>query len=156
MAWKYTIANNVLKEFEAYIIEQRVINKEPLKYRERLWIRLIEIKKKKEWEPKIEKKTYLKFVHLTEEEHKQLEETYWKDKVKTIIDRLNTYIWSHWDKYKSHYYTIINWFQKNGDKKIEIKDKIEIEQKIYKPMTDDEKIKAKELLLKARNILTNK
>jgi hypothetical protein len=36
-----------------------------------------------------------------------------------LIARMNWYIGSKWDKYKSHYHTALNWFAQKGIKKIE-------------------------------------
>ena len=57
---------------------------------------------------KINKKKFLEFVLLTEEEHSKLIEKFWQKHTDELIDKLNNYIWSTWKRYKSHYYTILN------------------------------------------------
>jgi len=52
---------------------------------------------------------YLDFVYLTKEEYKKLEEKLGKSKTKYYIEKLNYYIGSKGKKYKSHYFTILNW-----------------------------------------------
>lgn len=62
--------------------------------------------------PSTQKKKYLDFVFLTDDEHRKL-----KDKLNSQIDdyieRLNNYIGSKGAKYKSHYFTILNWYRKD-------------------------------------------
>ena len=158
MANKYTISKNVLKEYDEYIIEQRLRWPETpvAHYRDWIVIKLLEIKKK---DKKVEEKKikFKDFVYLTKEEYEKLIIGYWIDKIKEIIDRLSNYIWSKWDKYKSHYHTILVWFNRHWDKRIdqqiETKKKIDIlPEKVYKPMTEEEKIIAKEML---RSFKTN-
>ncbi len=62
--------------------------------------------------------SYLDFVFLTEEEHKKLIDKLGKDKTKEMIKRLNNYIGSKGKKYKSHYFTILNWMEKDNKKDI--------------------------------------
>lgn len=57
---------------------------------------------------KINKKKYLDFVYLAEEEHTKLIELYGIKQTEDLIDKLNNYIGSTWKRYKSHYYTILN------------------------------------------------
>jgi len=57
---------------------------------------------------KINKKKFLEFVLLTEEEHSKLIEKFWQKHTDELIDKLNNYIWSTWKRYKSHYYTILS------------------------------------------------
>ena len=55
------------------------------------------------------KNKYLDFVYLSEEEHQKLTTQLWPKLTNQLIEKLNNYIWSIWkDKYKSHYYTILN------------------------------------------------
>lgn len=55
------------------------------------------------------KNKYLDFVYLSEEEHQKLTTQLWPKLTDQLIEKLNNYIWSIWkDKYKSHYYTILN------------------------------------------------
>lgn len=56
------------------------------------------------------KNKYLDFVYLSEEEHQKLTTQLWVKLTNELIEKLNNYIWSIWkDKYKSHYFTILNW-----------------------------------------------
>ena len=57
---------------------------------------------------KINKKKFLEFVELTEEEHQKLVDKFWTNWADEKIEKLNNYIWSTWKKYKSHYFTILN------------------------------------------------
>jgi hypothetical protein len=55
-------------------------------------------------------------VFLTEEEHKKLMEQLGEAKTNDMIERLDLYIGSKGDKYKSHYMTILNWLKMDKDK----------------------------------------
>ena len=72
-------------------------------------------------EKKPVKKKYLDFVLLTEEEYNKLIERYWKWTITRKIEDLNNYIGSKWKKYKSHYFTILEWLRKENIKPIEKK-----------------------------------
>lgn len=61
---------------------------------------------------KINKHLYLDFVFLSEEEYNNLISKLWKKLTEELIEKLNNYIGSSWKKYKSHYYTILNWSKK--------------------------------------------
>jgi phage replication O-like protein O len=66
-----------------------------------------------------EKKTrFMKFVFLTEDEHKKLLEKLGEAKTAAMIESLNYYIGSKGDKYKSHYYTILQWLSKDEQKAV--------------------------------------
>ena len=54
----------------------------------------------------------LENVKLTEEEKNKLLENYWELKTFEFIEKLSLYIWSKWDKYKSHYAVILTWIRK--------------------------------------------
>ena len=59
------------------------------------------------------KNKFLDFVYLTEHEHQNLISKLWQRLTDELIDKLNNYIWSIGkDKYKSHYYTILQWSKK--------------------------------------------
>lgn len=58
---------------------------------------------------------YLDFVFLSEEEHQKLVAQFGEHGAKERIDRINVYLGSTGKKYKSHYYTILNWERRNGD-----------------------------------------
>jgi len=60
----------------------------------------------------IQKKKYLDFVLLAEGEYKKLTDKVGKEKTDGWISKLNNHIGSVGDKYKSHYYTILKWIQK--------------------------------------------
>lgn len=75
-----------------------------------------EVKEVKKQVKKVEKNKFLDFIKLTDEEHIKLIETYWEVKVNKMMQRLNDYIWSKWDKYKSHYFTMLNWFRAESEK----------------------------------------
>jgi hypothetical protein len=60
----------------------------------------------------IYKEKYLEFVFLTNEEYEKLIAQYSEPIIKEIIVRLNNYIGSTGTKYKSHYYTLLNWLRK--------------------------------------------
>jgi len=65
------------------------------------------------------KEKFLEFVYLTKQEYDKLIDTYWEKVIKWQIENLNNYIWQKWkDKYKSHYYTILNWNKKAWIKQI--------------------------------------
>ncbi|WBK39940.1 replisome organizer [PinkBerry-associated phage LS06-2018-MD08] len=63
---------------------------------------------------KPQKKKYLDFVKLKEEEHTKLVERYGKKITDEYIDRLNDYIGSKDKRYKSHYHTILAWIKKDN------------------------------------------
>jgi len=60
-----------------------------------------------------EKIKHKDFVLLTEVEHKKLIETFGEKGTEKRITKLNNYIGSKGGKYHSHYYTILNWEEKN-------------------------------------------
>ena len=70
---------------------------------------------------------------MTEKEYKKLIDDYGEKIAKDFIERLNDYIGSKGKRYKSHYYTILNWMRRDGIKK----DQFE------KPMTEEEKTAAR-------------
>ena len=101
---------------------------------------------------------YLEFVLLTRVEYDTLIEWYGTKNVLNIIQRLNDYIWSKWEKYKSHYHTILNWFNQKGIAKINQPKEIQKQEEVKKehiPMTDEQKEKAKAQLLLFRNKFGN-
>ena len=60
-----------------------------------------------------EKKQYLEFVYLSDEEHKKLFEKFGEQDLKIKIAELNDGIGSKGYKYNSHYYTILSWHRKH-------------------------------------------
>lgn len=65
------------------------------------------------------KKRYSDFVELTEVEYNKLITSYDMSTINDYINKLNVYIGSKGRKYKSHYYTILSWLNKNNVKKKE-------------------------------------
>lgn len=57
---------------------------------------------------KINKKKFLDFVLLSDDEHEKLVKQLWVSQTNELIDKLNNYIGSTWKRYKSHYFTILN------------------------------------------------
>jgi hypothetical protein len=67
---------------------------------------------KKDKKEKNEKKLYKDFVLLSDDEHKKLVERFGQSGVDGWIERLNNYAHQKpqiFNKYKSHYHTILNW-----------------------------------------------
>ena len=52
---------------------------------------------------------FLEFVYLTKTEHGRLIDRIGEKKTDDMINKLNNYIGSKGEKYKSHYHTILNW-----------------------------------------------
>ena len=65
---------------------------------------------------KVNKDRFLDFVLLTKEEHQKLCSEFTKEGADERIKKLNLYIGSKGDKYKSHYHTILNWEHKDNPK----------------------------------------
>jgi len=63
---------------------------------------------------KLNKKKYLEFVLLTDDEYKKLCDRFGKSVADDYIERLNNYLGSKGKRYKSHYHTILNWSNKDG------------------------------------------
>lgn len=55
------------------------------------------------------KKKFLDFVYLSDIEYKKLTDKFGKEKTETMIDNLNNYLGSKGKRYKSHYFTLLNW-----------------------------------------------
>jgi len=60
------------------------------------------------------KDKYLDFVMLTKEQYNSLIEKFGQGKAVDYMERLNNYIGSKGNKYKSHYHTILNWERRDG------------------------------------------
>lgn len=77
---------------------------------------LAEVSSSKSRVPKsrVLKSKYMDFVELTSEEHKKLITRYGENNTRKLIGALNRYIGSTGRKYKSHYYTLLN-FAKRDD-----------------------------------------
>ena len=119
MANKYTITRNVLREYDEFVIEQRVNNPINIPHFRDWILEKVVIKKKKTERIKSNKLKFWEFVRLSEQEYSNLITWYSIEKVKEVVQRLNTYIGSKWDKYKSHYHTIIMWFDRSGIKRVD-------------------------------------
>jgi len=78
-------------------------------------VRLGKVRRDKKEE---KKHTHLNFVKLTIEEHKKLITTYGEDIISTYIGKLNTYIGSKGKQYKSHYFALISWLDRDGTAKV--------------------------------------
>lgn len=93
------------------------------------------------------------FVLLTIEEYDKLIDKLGKKNVDGMILKLNNYIGSHGKKYKSHYYVILNWAQKENLKKPQPSsaDKYKEESIEY---TDDKRKEVHELLRNTINEIT--
>lgn len=70
---------------------------------------------------KEEKKLHLDFVRLTDDEYQKLISKLWESKTKFRIEHLNSYIGqigvaSANKKYRSHYFTILNWDRREWGK----------------------------------------
>jgi hypothetical protein len=79
-------------------------------------VKLSEVKLSKDKlnESEIQKHKFLDFVFLTDDERKKLIERFGLDKTNDYIERLNNGIGSKGYKYKSHYFTILNWSRKDS------------------------------------------
>lgn len=65
---------------------------------------------------KEEKVKYLDFVFLTETENRKLIERFGESEADALKERLNNYVGSKGKKYKSHYFTMLNWKNKDAPK----------------------------------------
>ena len=163
MSKKYIIAKNVIAEYDAYVFEQKVKKEQygevdMLNFKDRLEYKLIQDKilhdtTKKVSNPVSEKKKFLDFVYLSRDEYDTLAKDYGDKTIKSTILRLNDYIGSKWDKYRSHYYVILTWLRNSGTKKLSTKEHVSMTPD--KPQTEDERKRAQEILQKARNVLTS-
>lgn len=61
---------------------------------------------------KINKKKFLDFVLLSDDEYSKLLQQFGEKQTNELIDKLNNYIWSTGKRYRSHYFTILNWSKK--------------------------------------------
>lgn len=69
----------------------------------------IEVEEENKKKEKNTKKKFLDFVKLTDDEYSKLIKEFWQQWADEKIKHLNNYIGSKWDKYKSHYFTILSW-----------------------------------------------
>ncbi len=110
----------------------------------------------------LEKRKFLDFVYLSNQEYNKLLEDYWDRTVKMFIDRLNGYIGQIGEKvahkkYVSHNHTIRNRINKDWIKSFKDKPKpVQEEVKPQKEMTAEDRIKAKEMLDRAHRMFLSK
>jgi len=163
MSRKYVIAKNVMAEYDTYIIEQKIKQEDHeevdiLNFKDWLEYKLIQEKvtKAKTASPSslVEKRKFLDFVYLTQDEYNLLIKDYGDKYIKQTILRLNDYIGSKGDKYKSHYYVILTWLRNSGIKKLTPKTYTPVAPK--QAQTEEERKKSQEMLQKARNLLVGK
>lgn len=67
------------------------------------------------------KRKYLEFVYLSDEEYQKLTDKYGKRIIDNKITDLNNYIWSKGKNYKSHYFTLLERLRKEWAKPLEKK-----------------------------------
>jgi len=108
---------NAVKNFEK-VLKQRKTDKNRDKQKkqeeeveEEVEIEVEEENKNKE---KNNKKKYLDFVLLSEDEHTKLVKQFWLNQTNLLIDKLNNYLGSTGKRYKSHYFTILSWARKEN------------------------------------------
>jgi len=75
----------------------------------------------------IDKKKYMDFVLLTEKEFIKLVNKYGASTTKQYIQKLNIYIGSKGRRYKSHYFTILNWLNKDNIRSMPKKAEVKLE-----------------------------
>jgi len=63
-----------------------------------------------------DKRLFLEFIYLTDDEHQKLLEKFGEPGTKDRIEKLNNYIGSKGNKYKSHYHTILTWSNRDKEK----------------------------------------
>lgn len=64
------------------------------------------------------KKKYLEYVFLTDEEYKKLLDRMGEVWLLKKIEDLNNYVGSTGKRYRSHYHTIVAWYNKDGNKQL--------------------------------------
>lgn len=69
----------------------------------------VEVEEENKKKEKNTKKKFLDFVLLSDDEYNKLVNQFWVKHTDALIDKLNNYIWSTGKRYKSHYFTILNW-----------------------------------------------
>jgi DNA replication protein DnaD len=110
----------IIRNWNKYQTTNKVTNKEVTKRSQRGNKEVTTNKNdKNDKNEKNEKKKikHLDFVYLFEDEYKKLIEQIGEDKTKKTIEKLNCYIGSKGKKYKSHYFTILNWIKMEEDRK---------------------------------------
>ena len=74
----------------------------------------IEVEEENKKKEKNNKKKFLDFVLLSEDEHEKLVKQFWVQQTNQLIERLNNYLWSTGKRYKSHYFTILSRERNSG------------------------------------------
>lgn len=64
-----------------------------------------------------------KLVKIDHKESRIIIDNYWKDMYNLFVDKLDSYIYSTWKYYPSHYLTILNWLRRDWVKPIPNKSK---------------------------------
>lgn len=85
------------------------------------------------------KQKFLNFVLLTQKEHQTLCDLFGEAQTKDLVEKLNNYIGSKGKKYKSHYFTILNWAGKDGIRKHKIDKKPEYIKDFKEPNAAEQK-----------------
>lgn len=62
------------------------------------------------------KNQYLEYIQLSSNEYMSLLDRMGEEKTKEYIENLNNYIGSKGKKYKSHYHTILNWYNRDKER----------------------------------------
>jgi len=86
-----------------------------------------------------EKERYSDFVLLTDKEYKTLCDLFGESQAKALIEKLNNYIGSKGKRYKSHYFTILNWAGKDGIRRQVIAKKPEYLKNFKEPDAQEQK-----------------
>lgn len=85
------------------------------------------------------KSKHLDFVLLTAKEYQNLCDLFGESQTKSLIEKLNNYIGSKGKKYKSHYFTILNWAGKDGIRRQIIAKKPEYLKDFKEPNVEEQK-----------------
>lgn len=139
--WQFEQTQKVMQEFFAIHSENRE------QFEKRIQYKIDNNKKAKVTKENNEKKKkYLDFVYLTQQENDKLIEEFWYKNTMQLIFELNNFIGSRWDKYKSHYFTIVTWAKKKNLRKPE--QKIEVVEEIQPEISEEHKQKIRENMQK--------
>lgn len=104
--------NNMLEKTPAEVVTQEKRHVDTLKEGKES-LRIKEINKEIK---KVYKEKHFEFVFLTKGEYQKLKDKFGED-TEERIERLNDYLGSTGKKYKSHYYTILNWSRRGQPNK---------------------------------------
>jgi len=86
---------------------------------------------------------------MTEDEYQKLVNRYGDNMTNKYISNLDTYIGSKGDRYKSHYYTVLNWINRDGVKPLHRKEPIPKEE--LSKITEEQRQAAKEMMNQAKD-----